>query len=72
VPIGTATVTTWSGRPDTLQSASVTLAAPGEKPRRANLMFVRDGEEWKLRMTETAVAKYAAALRGVPVAGGGK
>lgn len=73
VPIGTATVTTWSGRPDTLQSASVTLAAPGEKPRRVSLVLVRDGDEWKLRATDTAVAKYAAALRGVPmVTGGGK
>jgi hypothetical protein len=71
VPIGTATVTTWSGRPDTLQSASVTLAAPGEKLRRVSLVFVRDGEEWKLRATEAAVAKYAAALRGQAVAAGG-
>ncbi len=72
VPIGTATVTTWSGRSDTVQSASVTLAAPGEKPRRVYLVFVRDGEEWKLRATDTAVAKYAAALHGTPVPVAGK
>lgn len=71
VPIGTATVTTWSGRPEVLQSASVTLTAPGEKARRVSLVFVRDGDEWKMRATDTAVAKYAAALRGPTVAAGG-
>ena len=74
VPIGTATVTNWSGRSDAIRSASVTLAAPGEKTKRVSLVFVRDGAEWKMRATDTAVAKYAAALRGTPApaAAGGK
>ena len=66
VPAGTALVTNWSGRSDITRSANVTLAAPGQQTKRAMLVFVRDGEEWKLRATETAVAKYAAALREAP------
>lgn len=66
VPVGKALVSTWSGQSDVTRSASVTLSAPGQQARRVMLVFVRDGAEWKLRATETAVAKYAAALRGEP------
>jgi len=72
IPIGTATVTTWSQQSDSLQSAVVNLRAADGSNRRPFLVFVREGEEWKLRATEAAVARYAAALRGQPVASGKK
>ena len=73
IPIGTATVTMWNQNSDPYQVVSFTLSAVEGKPRRVQLMFVREGEDWKLRATEAAVAKYVAALRGQPAsADGGK
>ena len=67
-------VSGWNKAYDKVQPVSLSLASniEGEKARNLTLIFQRDGEEWKLRATEVAVAKYAAALRGAPVMAGGK
>ena len=73
IPVGTATVLqSWPTSSAKQQAVSFSLGAENEKARTVTLVFQREGEEWKLRATEAAVAKYAAALRGRPVAGGGK
>lgn len=72
IPIGTATVLGWPNSSAKLQAVSFSLGAESEKARTVTLVFQRDGEEWKLRATEAAVTKYAAALRGVPVAAGAR
>ncbi len=71
IPIGAATVTGWRQTSATQHPVSLSLASGPDRIKPVALVFVRDGEEWKLRATEGAVAKYAAALRGPP-AGGGK
>jgi hypothetical protein len=64
VPVGTATVQSWPQAPDYVQPVGLSLAAEGTKSRNVTLVFQRVGAEWKLRATEAAVAKYAAALQG--------
>jgi hypothetical protein len=72
VPVGTALVSAWKEKSNTVQGVSLALSAQGEKARTVTLVLQRDGEEWKLLATEAAVARYAAALRGPPVAVDGK
>jgi hypothetical protein len=70
IPVGSAIVSAWQGASATAQPVSLALNAEGQKARQVTLVFQRVGEEWRLRATEAAVAKYAAALRG-PAAGSG-
>jgi hypothetical protein len=70
IPVGSAVVSAWQGASATAQPVSLALNAEGQKARQVTLIFQRVGEEWRLRATEAAVAKYAAALRG-PAAGSG-
>lgn len=72
IPIGTAKIVSLPGSGSKYQPVSLLLSDGTEKGRVVQLVFQQQGAEWKLRATEAAVAKYAAALRGLPVAGAGK
>lgn len=73
VPTGSATILEELRGTETQKSIRVGFTDAQQKLKpSAYLLFVREGEEWKMRANEATVARYAAALRGAPVAAGGK
>lgn len=73
VPLGTAHVVGWdkpTATPASVQ-AQVQLSAPDGLLKDLILRFAQQGEDWKLVVPETAVAKYAAMLKKPTVAKGG-
>lgn len=72
IPIGTAKIVSLPSSSSKTQPVSLLLGDVNEKGRVVQLVFQQQGAEWKLRATEAAVAKYAAALRAPMAAAGGK
>jgi hypothetical protein len=72
IPTGSAEVREWGDRHafDTIEQTSVSLllSSPGGAPKSAMLVMFHLPDGWRLVVSKSVIAKYAAQLHGAPVA----